>query len=354
MVLQGRYINANATIIGPPSSSLADTDLLNMIVTSADPSLWPLINFYVVFSYFIVAGSTVVVYDWALALGQEFELVWSQRWSFMTILYLSLRTAGIIYFVISLMLSLPAVSVTDAGCAFFAFTQMWLSFIINTTLDVIIIARLHAMYQQSGNMLTFLIATFLAITIACGVITATLERNHLSYEESVNDGTYQCVGINVGNDRLLFATTWILGCVFELLALSLAIWITVKRSRELRQWKIEDRFLALMKTQVMYFAAFVATSCLNLGSILDKTISSSNSAGVEVYYGALVMLQFVQMFVLGPRLILSVREYNAKLVADPSADIGLQILSRTAYTTSHVAVVYGSGSDQRILALQGR
>jgi hypothetical protein len=59
----------------------------------------------------------------------------------------------------------------------------------------------------------------------------------------------------VGNDWLLFAATWILGSVFELLALSLAIWITVKRSRELRQWKIEDRFLALMKTQVLYFAA---------------------------------------------------------------------------------------------------
>ncbi|KIK41462.1 hypothetical protein CY34DRAFT_204027 [Suillus luteus UH-Slu-Lm8-n1] len=222
-----------------------------MIVVSGGPSLWPVINFYVVFSYFIVAGSTVVVYDWALGLGKEFELVWSQRWSFMTILYLSLRTAGVIYFVISLLFS-----VTDAVSAFFAFTQMWLSFIINTTLDVIIIARLHAMYQQSGRMLMFLIAIFLAITIACGAITATLERHHLSYEESVISGTYyQCVGINVGNDWLLFAATWILGSVFELLALSLAIWITVKRSRELRQWKIEDRFLALMKTQVLYFAA---------------------------------------------------------------------------------------------------
>jgi hypothetical protein len=128
------------------------------------------------------------------------------------------------------------------------------------------------MYQQSGKMLVFLIAIFLAITIACCAITAMLERNHLSYgtlslltdsnaswahvipEESIISGTYQCVGVNVGNDWLLFAATWILGSVFELLALSLAIWITVKRSRELRQWKIEDRFLALMKTQVLYFA----------------------------------------------------------------------------------------------------
>ncbi|KAG2344934.1 hypothetical protein BDR05DRAFT_947244 [Suillus weaverae] len=270
-----------------------------------------------------IAASTVVVYDWALAFGQEFELVWRQRWSLMTILHLSLRTAGILYFV----------------CTILAFSQIWLSFIINTILDVIIIARLHAMYQQSRKMLMFLVATFLAITIACGVITAMLERNHFSF----------------GNDKLLIAATWILGSIWELLVLSLAIWITVKRSRELRQWKIEDRFSALMKTQVLYFAAFAATTCLNLGSILSPMLSTSTSVGVEIYSGALVILQFVQMFVLGPRLILSVREYNAKLVAKPDAEIGLQLLSRSAYTTSQVAAVYGSGSDQRVLGtLQGR
>lgn len=326
-----------------------------MTVISDDPSLWPLINFYLVLSYFMVAASTVVVYDWALAFGQEFELVWRQRWSLMTILHLSLRTAGILYFVVSLLFSLPSISVTDAGCTILAFSQIWLSFIINTILDVIIIARLHAMYQQSLKMLMFLVATFLAITIACGVITAMLERNHFSFVESILSGTYQCVGYNVGNDKLLIAATWILGSIWELLVLSLAIWITVKRSRELRQWKIEDRFSALMKTQVLYFAAFAATTCLNLGSILSPMLSTSTSVGVEIYSGALVILQFVQMFVLGPRLILSVREYNAKLVAKPDAEIGLQLLSRSAYTTSQVAAVYGSGSDQRVLGtLQGR
>ncbi|KAG2032379.1 hypothetical protein BDR03DRAFT_970189 [Suillus americanus] len=276
----------------------------------------------------------------------------------MTILYLSLRTAGILYTVVSLLCtSLPSISVTDAGCTILALSQTWLSFIINTILDVIIIARLYAMYQQSGQMLVFLVAMFLAMTIACGVITAMLERNHFSYEEFVFSGTYQCVGNNVGNDQLLIATTWILGLVWEFLALSLAIWITVKRSRELRQWKIEDRFLALMKTQVLYFAAFIVTTCLNLGAILSPTISTSTSVGVEVYSGVFIVLQFVQMFVLGPRLILSVREYNTKLMANPDTDIGLQLLSRSAHTTSQVAVVYGSGRDQqrRLLGtLQGK
>ncbi|KAG2368376.1 hypothetical protein BDR07DRAFT_1478147 [Suillus spraguei] len=154
----------------------------------------------------------------------------------------------------------------------------------------------------------------------------------------------------MGDYQLLIATTWILGFVWELLALFLAIWITVKRPGELRRWKIEDRFLALMKTQVLYFAVFVATTCLNLGSMFSPMISTSDSVGVEVYSGTLVILQFVQMFMLGPRLILDVREYNANLVANSDTDIGLQSLLRSAYTTSRVAVVYGSGSNQRVLS----
>ena len=38
--------------------------------------------------------------------------------------------------------------------------------------------------------------------------------------------------------------------------------------------------------------------------------------GAEVYAGVLQIVQIVQMFVLGPRLILSLREYNAKLVTN--------------------------------------
>jgi hypothetical protein len=94
------------------------------------------------------------------------------------------------------------------------------------------------MYQQSRNMLVFLIAVFLAITIACGAIHGMLECNHFSYgtlslwmtnssasqaygipEESVLAGTYQCVANNVGNDQLLLSTTWIMGSLWELFAL---------------------------------------------------------------------------------------------------------------------------------------
>ncbi|KAG2087942.1 hypothetical protein BD769DRAFT_465029 [Suillus cothurnatus] len=68
-----------------------------MTVVSNDPIWWPLINATLIASYFIVAASVAVMYDWVLTLGQEVELIWRQRWSLMTFLYLSVRYAGIGY-----------------------------------------------------------------------------------------------------------------------------------------------------------------------------------------------------------------------------------------------------------------
>ena len=40
------------------------------------------------------------------------------------------------------------------------------------------------------------------------------------------------------------------------------------------------------------------------------------STGSEVYEGILQISSVVQMYVLAPRLILSIRQYNAKVVAE--------------------------------------
>ncbi|KAG0693988.1 hypothetical protein DFH29DRAFT_1084007 [Suillus ampliporus] len=47
---------------------------------------------------------------------------------------------------------------------------------------------------------------------------------------------------------------------------------------------------------------------------MTPKIMYSSSMGIYFYFGVLEIAQAVQMFVLGPRLILSVREYHAKLV----------------------------------------
>jgi hypothetical protein len=55
----------------------------------------------------------------------------------------------------------------------------------------------------------------------------------------------------------------------------------------------------------------ICDSHLHLTSLLQ----SSSSLGGGIYFGVLDFAQPVQMFVVGPRLVLSVREYHAKLIA---------------------------------------
>ncbi|KAG2133242.1 uncharacterized protein EDB93DRAFT_886046 [Suillus bovinus] len=276
---------------------------------------------------FAVAAFVGVTYDCALTFGQEVELVWRQRWSLMTVLYLGVRYLGILYAALTILLAAPTISLSD--------TVSWIVYVVqNSTgvfvfamLFVIIITRLHAMYQGSRKILIFLVATFLAINIFDAVVLIMTTIN-TSGEEFILSGTYQCQ-INYPDDiSLLNSTTWILGTVWEVLALCLAGWIAVKHFRELRRYSAEgiigDCFSVLIKTHMVYFASFVAVSGFNLIVDLSPSLlTSQNFLEAQALMGSLQILTVVQAFVLGPRLILGVREYHAKLMADSDAASGM-------------------------------
>ncbi|KAG1778961.1 hypothetical protein EV702DRAFT_1043942 [Suillus placidus] len=295
-----------------------------MTVVSNDPSWWPLINWSIVYSYWIVAAGAVVVYDWVLTLGQEIELIW-------------IRYVGIPFSVVSTLQNMPLVSLTDAGCNIISYALNGTNVVVAAMLGVIMIARLHAMYQRSRNMLIFLVIIFLAVYITCGVIAAIglkdIVAAHWIPEELILSGTYTC---NYGFDadvQLLASMTWMLTIVWEVIALCLSVWIAMKHFRDLRRLgpstgsTIGDCFRVLIKSHVLYFASsarvsFVCVSCLQLGAISPQ-LSNLNSMGTQILLGALEIFLGVQMFVLGPRLILSVREYHAKLVAGSDAETSM-------------------------------
>ncbi|KAG1898358.1 uncharacterized protein F5891DRAFT_1191038 [Suillus fuscotomentosus] len=90
-----------------------------MIVVSNDPSWWPAINTYHLDSYFVVAAFVAVMYDWALTFGQEVELIWRQRWSIMTAMYLGARYLGILSAVLYIPINVPTISLTDTQWVWF-------------------------------------------------------------------------------------------------------------------------------------------------------------------------------------------------------------------------------------------
>ncbi|KAG2127635.1 uncharacterized protein EDB93DRAFT_1332637 [Suillus bovinus] len=298
----------------PPSST-------NMTILSNDPTWWPTIRAYNFSSYFVSAALVGVTYDWVLTFGQEVELVWRQRWSLMTVLYLSVRYLGIVFAAVIMLGGIQVIPLTDTVSFIMYAVRDWMSVLVFAMLWVIMITRLYAMYQRSRKILIYLVVTFLAVNIFTGVVTLMITL-HASAEALILSGTYQC-SLRYAKDSLLDSIAWMLTTVWEVLALCLAGWIAIKRFRELRQHSaegiIEDCFTVLMKTHVLYFASFIAVSCLQLIINFSSIPSREYSVDAQLYVGFLQIFSVVQMFVLGPRLIISIREYHAKLVADSDA-----------------------------------
>ncbi|KAG2339067.1 hypothetical protein BDR05DRAFT_1003743 [Suillus weaverae] len=208
----------------------------------------------------------------------------------------------------------------DWGTILYYF-QSGTSVVVNAMLGVIMITRLYAMYQRSRKMLVFLVVFFFAVNITCAVIAASSRVSGVSSNTS-GDRSLRNLSVrfywrqSTSDNRHMDSNYCMGGC--------LAVWIVAKYLRELQQPSARSTlgsyFRVSIETHVFYFAAYATVTCLNLGS-LSPNIENSSSLGVDIYNGILQIAQAVQMFVLGPRLILSVRECHAKANSDEGIDM---------------------------------
>jgi Na+/H+ antiporter NhaD/arsenite permease-like protein len=153
--------------------------------------------------------------------------------------------------------------------------------------------------------------------------------------------------------------------IWEILASVLALWIVIKHFRELRNSGTGsitgDCFTVLIKSHAFYFVAWVrwvglilsscfaevphvlalllwlastwaqcllTSWCVNLwlctcAYLLTSCLQYSSTVGSFVYGVVLSISQTLQMFVLGPRLILSLRGCHAKLMARSDEGTGM-------------------------------
>jgi hypothetical protein len=81
---------------------------------------------------------------------------------------------------------------------------------------------------------------------------------------------------------------------------------------------------------------YVRLLCIVINPRLQQ---ESNFVGYDTFVGVLLFSEVVQMFVLGPRLILGLREYHAKLVDD--SDEGTAMTSMAFH--EHVHISTGGG-----------
>ncbi|KAG2737350.1 hypothetical protein P692DRAFT_20761982, partial [Suillus brevipes Sb2] len=164
--------------------------------------------------------------------------------------------------------------------------------------------------------------------------------------ELILSGTHACAYIYKADDLLLISMTWMLTTIWEVLALCLSVWIAVKHFRDLRRLgtstgsTIGDCFRVLLKSHVVYFASFVAVCCSALNIQLSPKVSDLDSVGIQISNAIFEIFSYMQMFVLGPRLILSVRAYHSKLVAgsDEENSMNSIVFQEHIYLSRHSIV----------------
>jgi hypothetical protein len=159
-------------------------------------------------------------------------------------------------------------------------------------LGVIMIARIYAMYQGSKNLLIFLVTALLACTIASGVMVV-IGSLGVSMQEAVLSGYHICVTDMDRYMRDLNFESVISITVWEIIVLFLAVWITTKHIRELRQSPtgstIGDCFMMLTKNHAFYFLVFAIMACFTLGSLSPNVAVRQPVTGI---CGCLLSQQF--------------------------------------------------------------
>jgi len=184
-------------------------------------------------------------------------------------------------------------------------------------LGVIMVTRIYAMYQGSKKLLVFLVVMLLACTIASGYVVGMISTG---MQETVASGCITASTINLNPTSMISTTIW------EILALFLTVRIVIKHFRELGQSltgsTIGDCFRILIESHVFYFVTFATVACFTLGS-LSLHIMGTYTMGNDIYDGILLIAEILQMFVLGPRLVLAIREHHTKVMARADGGTGM-------------------------------
>ncbi|KIJ56388.1 hypothetical protein M422DRAFT_239609 [Sphaerobolus stellatus SS14] len=129
----------------------------------------------------IVAPTILVGYDALLTLQDEIDLVWRSSWSFINVLHLLIRYHGFTYLVTNTYVSISTTLSTSVCKHIFSVIltltskfypyEIWGSVFVVPAADILVVARLYALYNRNykiGALLAFLWLaelTFLAVFI---------------------------------------------------------------------------------------------------------------------------------------------------------------------------------------------
>jgi len=246
-----------------------------------------------------VAGSTILVFDYLLTLNREFQLVWKQPWSPITILFLITRYTPFIDTAATLIRYFPQKNTT--GCVFSNHFQTVFSVIGLCASETILITRTAAVWGNSKRVFWGLI-TLLAVIATTAMF---LLENYIATASVVLSPFMHFCTSAKSDPSLFLAVGWIVILAFETVLVCLILPKAISQ-RIIGRSNIYD---AVYAEGVRFYLCTSAISLVNIVILLYPF----SEGGVPTTMDIMAFDRILHA-ILAQRLVLSIRTAAAGTV----------------------------------------
>ncbi|KDQ51009.1 hypothetical protein JAAARDRAFT_211320 [Jaapia argillacea MUCL 33604] len=253
-----------------------------------------------------LAATFVALYDHALTIDQEVELIWKKRWSLAKILFAVRHAYLVIFFNESL---------SDQGYVIPPEAMIHLQrvfhvdHILHNPRLVTMQMRLYAMYEKSRRVFAFLLACFVSETIAMSTILGLSNKQLIAISQPI-PGVRICTVAFVPH---YFFAFWIPICTFESILVTFALWKGLSHwIKSTNKWSSKALMNVLLRDNILYFLVQVALSFISLHTLDD---TSQHVSSIRHQHHCLACpseipegFALATTCIMGSRLVLNIRK----------------------------------------------
>ncbi|KAF8136545.1 hypothetical protein EV363DRAFT_1428926 [Boletus edulis] len=259
-------------------------------------------------NYATLAILTAVGYDYVLTFQDEVQYIWSKRWTRVSTLFIFVRYIGLFHLVTCSILGSSFLSGPQQVREIMYAIDAWTYDIFLGAADFVMMLRVWAMYNRSRLILTILLTLFffeIIPSIIFAAINSDLKNLSAPHVQILNFSHCIVLAKPVWTKETAgFQITH--GAALCILAIFRFVGELLRMHSATKQWQINQYMKLLAKEGVLYF--FVIFLFNLMGMLTTSGKFPKEGLGMILSF----ILEYVPIFALTPRFILSIRRMYAR------------------------------------------
>ncbi|KAF8442258.1 hypothetical protein L210DRAFT_3202434 [Boletus edulis BED1] len=259
-------------------------------------------------NYATLAVLTAVGYDYVLTFPDEVRYIWSKPWTWVSTLFIFVRYLGLLNLITCSLLGSSFLPGPTKVCEIVYTIDMWTYNIFLGAADLVMMLRVWAMYNRSRLILAVLLILFF-LEIIPSILYAVIDSNPKNLSAPViqiTDFSY-CLVLPIAvwtDETAAFQITH--GAVMCTLAIFQFVGQLLQMYSATKQWQISQYLKLIVKQGIIYFFAIFLFNLMEMLAVAGEF----PTGGWQMILS--IILEYVPIFTLTPRFILSIRELYAR------------------------------------------